>query len=507
MKNIKFNKKMCAMLIGATLSLGSLTGCGSDVKQEPASYEFTLEELTGCEDEKLQSYINNIPFSDTQFRESYYNYITNLSLKDTVMAYDYYDIEKLELSDVSSLTDLRLFPNLKVLVLNNCDVDDYEILSSLDLNRLEIVGANIDCESLKNANTRSLTLYNCYLNNNDALKEMNSLEVLSCYFSKIGNIDFISNLKNLTDVTLSNADIEDFSPLANTKISNLTINMCQVDDWAFLKAMNTLKNLSVAYTNFSDMQYITGLNNLEFLDLSYSFISSLNGIENLSKLKELNIDSCQELPDYEIAAQLKRLETLNATNLEMKYTYSSDLSLSSKDVSSTIYNDDSIKKGIQEIYDSIGIEGDMSESEKVRLITMKILEQLEYDPNLSVEDMVYYNNNELQSSIDGVGICCSYTGLTTALLDLAGIENYSIVGENILDNENYMHRWNVVKVDGVWYGLDTTFLGDIDAYNTLANGEDSIYYLDDLSDEDWEYYHYPYAMPDFVSDYNVVFAR
>lgn len=507
MKNLKIRKKLCTLLLGATLALGTLTGCSQEQKVEPVSYEFTLDDMTNHEDVKLQEYINNIPFSNSQFRESYYNYVSEQSLKDTIMAYDYFEIEKLELSSISSLTDLRLFPNLKVLVLKDCDVEDYSQLKDLNLNRLEIIGANIDCESLKNAKTYSLSLYNCSLKNNDALSEMSSLESLSFQFCKIGNIEFIANLKKLNSVTLSNADVADFGPLANTNLNSLNINLCQVDDWSFIQHMTSLTELSVAYTNFEDFSILTGLKNLNTLDLSYSFINNLDGLEKLSKIKELNIDSCQALEDYQETTELKRLEVLNATNLEMKYDYSTDLALSSNDVSSTIYNDDDIKRSIQEIYDSIGITEDMSESEKVRLITLKVLEQLKYDADFNVDDTVYYNNNELESSIDGVGICGSYTGLTTALLNLAGIENYSIVGENIPDNENYMHRWNVVKIDGVWYGLDTTFLADLDASNIIASGQDSIYYLDEIADEDWEYYHYPYAMPEFVSDYSVTFAR
>ena len=133
---------------------------------------------------------------------------------------------------------------------------------------------------------------------------------------------------------------------------------------------------------------------------------------------------------------------------------------------------------------------------------------MKYDYN-NVNGTSYYNDNELKSASDGLGICSSYSGLTTALLDLAGINNYSLQGECVLDDSSMLHRWNIVEIDGKWVGLDTTFLDDdsVNGEEKLEDGKDSIYYLDDLNSAEWEKYHYPYAMPDIGRTYDYNLAR
>ena len=82
----------------------------------------------------------------------------------------------------------------------------------------------------------------------------------------------------------------------------------------------------------------------------------------------------------------------------------------------------------------------------------------------------------------------------------------NIAGENFEDNESYLHRWNVVKIDGEWKGLDVTFLEDVEnAREMLGNGENPEYFLSDLSDPIWMEYHFPYYMPE--TDDTVNFAR
>ena len=50
--------------------------------------------------------------------------------------------------------------------------------------------------------------------------------------------------------------------------------------------------------------------------------------------------------------------------------------------------------------------------------------------------------------------CSGYAKSMQYLCDLAGIESMVVVGTN---DSNDSHAWNVVKVDGDWYNLDTTW--------------------------------------------------
>jgi hypothetical protein len=50
--------------------------------------------------------------------------------------------------------------------------------------------------------------------------------------------------------------------------------------------------------------------------------------------------------------------------------------------------------------------------------------------------------------------CAGYAKAMQYLCDRAGIESMVITGAN---SKGYSHAWNVVKVDGAWYNLDTTW--------------------------------------------------
>ncbi len=58
------------------------------------------------------------------------------------------------------------------------------------------------------------------------------------------------------------------------------------------------------------------------------------------------------------------------------------------------------------------------------------------------------------SFIGGNIQCAGYAKSMHYLCDLAGIEAMTVVGTN---DANSSHAWNVVKIDGKWYNLDTTW--------------------------------------------------
>ena len=69
---------------------------------------------------------------------------------------------------------------------------------------------------------------------------------------------------------------------------------------------------------------------------------------------------------------------------------------------------------------------------------------------------------------EGKGVCQAYALLAYRLLKEAGLEAYYVSGEG----KNVPHAWNLVKVDGEWFHLDTTWndptfggnLGDMSGY-------------------------------------------
>ena len=61
------------------------------------------------------------------------------------------------------------------------------------------------------------------------------------------------------------------------------------------------------------------------------------------------------------------------------------------------------------------------------------------------------------SLIDGKAICEGYSRAMQMLLDRAGIYNYLVVGDGVSDDGTEPHMWNIVKIDGENYHLDTTW--------------------------------------------------
>ena len=94
----------------------------------------------------------------------------------------------------------------------------------------------------------------------------------------------------------------------------------------------------------------------------------------------------------------------------------------------------------------------MSEYQKVKVINNWLICNAHYD-------YTYAANDAAGVLIQGVGVCESYARAAQKLLDKAGIENMYLRGtaDNGTGGGFQDHAWNLVKVNGSWYHLDTTW--------------------------------------------------
>ncbi len=67
--------------------------------------------------------------------------------------------------------------------------------------------------------------------------------------------------------------------------------------------------------------------------------------------------------------------------------------------------------------------------------------------------------------VEGEGICLGYASTFQLLMDMAGVECVTVVGASFGSQED--HAWNLVQLDGEWYGVDTTW---DDPADTMAPG-------------------------------------
>lgn len=114
-------------------------------------------------------------------------YVVKLDWKDKTEQYVYNSgndmCEILELQDFSTLADLKKFPYLRELYLNECIVDDNTALGELTkLENLKLDGYSIDSlDRLKNLTAlKSLIIQGAEFEDLQALKELTNMEELRC---------------------------------------------------------------------------------------------------------------------------------------------------------------------------------------------------------------------------------------------------------------------------------------------------------------------------------------
>ena len=168
-----------------------------------------------------------------------------------------------------------------------------------------------------------------------------------------------------------------------------------------------------------------------------------NHLENWDTEFEMNyynsdaIDVIRDIAkkdDY-LTISLKRLEVreIAKDRSTVKVTY-----LTTKEQEEYINNE------LTRIVNSI-ITKNMSDYDKIKTINKYIIDRYSYDDSL-LSDNVY------SALTTGKTICQGYAMTAYKMLNLAGIENKIIIG----DLNGVSHAWNLVKLNGKWYQLDTT---------------------------------------------------
>ncbi len=362
---------------------------------------------------------------------------------------------------------------------------NWNIISQNNIASVFIFNANLeDLKDFPYSNkVTSMRFENCKIESLKGIEFYPMLENLELFESKAEDISSIKSLEKLTSLSLSYMDItnlNDLNIVANPQnmksyfftkcnfkdltvipyspiLNQITFFKCNMEKIDGIERFKSLKNLYFSTVGITDISPISGLENLVDVAFEYTYITDITPLENLPNLQIVDIDNCMQIKNIECVKNMKSLKKLLAYNCQMVLTEDILNHLEKNQITTNFdRNDLQMKEDIIAIFNSLGLEN-MSEQEKIQVITQYVLDNMEYDfesaGRVEREDVVSsstYNYNAYYYALKGKGCCRNYNALTTALMLLAGIEVYECKSDN--------HIWNLIKINDEYYWLDTTWI-------------------------------------------------
>ena len=187
------------------------------------------------------------------------------------------ETEVLKITNFSNLTDIsdiRLFPNLKKLEIINCDVQDISPLTCLNqLEELNLSSNNIkDISPLSEISTLTvLDVSKNQISDFSPVKNLSKLEIAIVDNNKIENFGNLSQMENLKELSIANNPISDIGFVNTGNLTSLNISFCGVDNLSVLSDCKTLESLYIYGYSKMDLSPLHGLPKLSSLYLDKEF--------------------------------------------------------------------------------------------------------------------------------------------------------------------------------------------------------------------------------------------
>ena len=228
----------------------------------------------------------SLGYSDFYARAKRYNHaIKNESIDLESLG----DLDKIYMvNGPGDLTPLKKFPNLKILILNDCGID----------NTIPIDKQLLDLGPLRNL--LKLKLLHCSSNalkSIEPIKELNELQELRIDNSSVTDISPLKNLVNLELLALG-SKVKSASVISRLPgLRALYLKGCKnIPDLSKLKKLNRLSieenELAIIDGSYriKNIAFLSALTNLEYLDLDYtSYNGSLVPLDSLHNLKAITL--------------------------------------------------------------------------------------------------------------------------------------------------------------------------------------------------------------------------
>lgn len=222
-------------------------------------------------------------------------------------------------SNVSNISTLNKFNNLKFLALYRCNlnIDELYLISDNNKNRIEKLNFEIsnvsgepvglDMSKFKNLNNLRELYVLGEVTNINSLNNLNSLKMDNSFISKS---ESFSNLKNIKSLIIWNSQFEDTKVLEDiNSLEDVYFRDTDISSLKYLKNNKNLKSLWISNGNLSDISDLKEFINAESIILPVNNIKDINVFSLLHNLKKIDI-SVNPIKEYTAIDNLKNKEEI-----------------------------------------------------------------------------------------------------------------------------------------------------------------------------------------------------
>lgn len=265
--------------------------------------------------------------------------------------------------------------------------------------------------------------------------DKNFEKVIRNYINKPTGDILKSDVENIRWLIAYNSNITDISGIENlTNLRQLFLSKNQIRDISPLKEMTNLTDLSIDENQISNIEVLRGLTNLQKLYLSNNPINSIEPISGLTDLICLGLGGDNQITDISPLKRFTKLIQFSFNGCDLNKTFD-------------VYDKaDQIIKSI--------ITPEMSELQKEKAVHDYIVLNSKYNYTNYINNTISSDDaNAYGILVKGTVVCEGFASATQLLLNKAGL--YCITIHGNVDRGG--HAWNIVKVDGKYRHVDTTF--------------------------------------------------
>lgn len=348
------------------------------------------------------------------------------------------------------------------------------------------------------------------------------------------------DLEDLKELSLEIKDNSSLDFLKYCKLDTITFNLSSKDISA-LETLPLLNNVNTIRLVGNEQLFSRKLSNcflknlpkLKCLDVN-NMLFEPGAVESIKSLEDLNLSASYNCDiNFKELTHLKNLtlSTGSVYDLAIFYNSKEDKILRDNGVNVHFLNYTikdkfyEIDKKLYDIIDSLGINEDSTDKEKLDAVLIYALKNFKYDEEVAYLSEKGIEHDDLTASFYEDGflygvfnkenkICGNYAAFFEATFDRLSLPSKSYMAFS--DD----HAWNIVNIDGEIYYVDATWLDQYEveymneiytSYEAIENGwgNELPYYMDKVTDESINknigssqiINNYPeYMQPDYVPD-------